>query len=136
MKTKSKYLLLSISFALFAFITIGAQPPGGGKGRGQGYRGPDSCRIQLRVDDMRQALDLSENQVKQIEEIHYAHVNEAKAIQKDYQDDCVGEREARRSLREKMDKEVKATLKKEQLAKYDEFMEARRGPHGHRHKKG
>jgi Spy/CpxP family protein refolding chaperone len=114
-----------------ALFTVQAQPGYGHKhGRGHGYGYPDSCRIQLMVDDMKKALSLTDEQVDKIEQIHYAHIQEVKAIDEKYKNDCVGAREARWALRDKMDTDVKAILNEEQKSKYDEFIDDRRGPHG------
>ena len=137
MKTNRIYLVLSISFLFMAVLSLSAQPPKGGKGQAHGHGPgsgmPDSCHVQLMVDDMRVALGLDEKQVQQIEEIHFSHISEVKAIDSQYQNDCVGARQARWDLRAKMDGEIKAVLSEDQAGKYDEFMENRRGPHGHGH---
>jgi Spy/CpxP family protein refolding chaperone len=123
-------LITAIVFTL-AGISVNAQPGYGQKhGAGHGYGYPDSCHIQLMVDDMKQALDLSDKQVEEIEQIHYKHMQEVKDLQMKYQGDCVGEREARRSTRDKVHEEIKAVLNDDQKAKFDEFVADRRGPHG------
>ncbi|MBA7529525.1 hypothetical protein ES705_21723 [subsurface metagenome] len=112
-------------------FTASAQP-----GYGKGHHGrhghwvSDSCRVQLMVDDLSKELSLTDEQKQKIEEIHYAHINEVKELREKYQNDCVGARDARIQLRQKMDDEVKKILNKEQQAKYEEFMSERRGPHG------
>lgn len=132
MKKVVRISMISAIVLTTALFTVNAQPGSGHKhGRGHGYGYPDSCRIQLMVDDMRQALDLSDKQVKEIEQIHYAHMEEVKNLQDKYKGDCVGEREARRSMREKVHEEIKAVLNDEQKVKFDEFIAQRQGPHGY-----
>jgi Spy/CpxP family protein refolding chaperone len=141
MKTVLKSSFVSAIIMIMAVLALNAQPgygPGPGKGGkhggGPGYGYPDSCRVQLMVDDMKKALTLSDEQVAEIENIHFTHIQEVKAIDEKYKNDCVGARDARWALRDKMDADVKAVLDDEQKAKYDTFMDERRGPHG-RHQK-
>lgn len=139
MKSVLKVSVLSVMILLVAAWNVEAQP---GNGRGKAYDHgpgprhgyPDSCRIQLMVDDMKKALSLNDEQVDKIEQIHYAHMQEAKSIDEKYSNDCVAARDAHWALRDKMDTEIKNVLKEEQKTKYDEFIKERRGPHG-AHKK-
>lgn len=136
MKKNVKFSGTLTVLILLTSLAVSAQP-GQGKGHhgGQGHWKPDSCRIQLMVDDLVKELSLSEEQRKQIEEIHYAHIDDVEKIHTEYKDknDCVGERNARIQLKEKMDAEIKTILNKEQQTLYDEFMRERRGPHGNHH---
>jgi Spy/CpxP family protein refolding chaperone len=140
MKTVFRISLVSaIAYTMAVFSAV-AQPgsnsgpgKGHGYGPGHGHGYPDSCRVQLMVDDMRQALSLNDQQVAKIEQIHYAHIQEMKAIDQQYTNDCVGARDARWALRDKIDSDVKAVLNEDQKVKYDEFVAERRGPHGHPH---
>lgn len=129
MKTRNRYLILAMVMIFGTVLSIQAQPRGG-RGPGGGYGYPDSCRIQLMVDDLRQEIGLNDQQVKNIEAIHFAHIAEVKAIRSEYRNDCVGARQAHWDLRAKVDGEVKALLNAEQGKKYDAFMAERRGPHG------
>lgn len=134
MKKVVKISLVSAFVLVVAGLSVNAQPghgPEDGRGHGHGYAYPDSCRIQLMVDDMKQALDLSDEQVKKIEQIHYTHMKEAQNLQNKYKGDCVGEREARRSMRDEIHKEIKEVLNDEQKVKFDEFIAQRQGPHGY-----
>jgi Spy/CpxP family protein refolding chaperone len=139
MKSVVKVSLLLAMVFMIAVMNVEAQP---GNGRGKAYDHgpgprhgyPDSCRIQLMVDDMKKALSLTDEQVDEIEQIHYAHIQEAKSIDEKYSNDCVAAREAHWALRDKMDSEVKGVLNDEQKNKYEEFMNERRGPHNS-HKK-
>ena len=137
MKKNVKFSGTIIALILVTSLGVLAQP-GQGKGQhgGHGHWKPDSCRIQLMVEDLSKELSLSEDQRKEIEEIHYAHMNDMEKIHMDYKNDCVGEREARIQLKEKMDADVKNILNKEQQTLYDEFMKERRGPHGNHHGPG
>ena len=107
----------------------GKGPHGHGAGVGHGF-GPDSCHIQLMVEDLSDALSLSEEQKAEILNIHYAHMQEMQTVLQKYKDDCVGEQEARMALRKKMDEAVKKILTADQQTKYDEFMDERKCPHG------
>jgi Spy/CpxP family protein refolding chaperone len=133
MKNMFKFSSLIIALMMVASISAFAQHgPGKGPHGKHGRRMSDSCRVQLRVDDLVKELSLSEKQRKEIETIHYAHISEAKKLHKEYEskNDCVEERNARIQLKEKMDAEVKKVLDNEQKTMYDEFIKERRGPHG------
>ncbi|MBN2524170.1 MAG: hypothetical protein JXB24_12940 [Bacteroidales bacterium] len=127
------------SVAMTAFLWIGSSIVSAQTGYGRGFHdGPgtwmtDSCRILLMVDDLSKELSLTEEQKLEIEEIHYAHISEMKQLRNKYKNDCVGEREARFQLRDKLDKDVKAVLTKEQQEQFDSFLCERRGPHGKHH---
>ncbi len=134
MKKMVKLLgMMAVLLWLTAF-SVSAQP---GNDRGQhgdhGYWMPDSCRIQLMVDDLSKELTLTDKQKQNIEEIHYAHIAEVKDLRNKYPNDCVGERNARFQLREKMNDDTRKILNKDQQKKYDEFMSDRRDPHGRPH---
>lgn len=134
MKKNVKFSGTLTLLILLTSMAVSAQP-GQGKGHhgGHGHWKPDSCRIQLMVEDLSKELSLSEDQKKQIEEIHYAHMNDVEKIHEEYKNDCVRDREECIQLREKMDADVKKVLNKEQQTLYDEFMKERRGPHGNHH---
>ena len=132
---------LSMMLALAAMVPVfsanaqpgpGKCPHGKGHGFGPGF-GSDSCHIQLMVEDMADSLSLTDEQKAAILDIHYTHMQEMKSISGQYQNDCVGEREARIASRNKMDEAIKKVLSDDQLAKYNEFMEGRRGPHCNHH---
>ena len=137
MKTIVK-LSLMFAFAVLVSFAANAQPGYGmrshpqGRGYGPGF-GPDSCHIQLMVDDLADALSLTDKQKADILELHYAHMQEMKSISGKYPNDCAGAREARIASRKKMDDAVKNILTADQQAKYDEFITERRGPHGRHH---
>lgn len=122
--------MIALTLLLTAYSAY-AQP-GHGKGqRGQfNHWGPDSCRVQLMVDDLAKELSLSDKQRHEIEELHYAHMAEAQELRGNYRNDCVRERNARLELREKIDIETRKVLDKGQQEKYDDFISERRGPHG------
>ena len=141
MKAIVKLSMMLALAAMVSVFTANAQPgPGRGpQGKGQGFGpgrgfGSDSCHTQLMVEDMADALSLTDEQKTAILEAHYVHQQEMKEISGQYRNDCVGEREARIASRNKMDEAVKKVLSEDQLAKYDEFMEGQRGPHGHYHR--
>jgi len=140
MKTIAKFSMILALITTVAVYTTQAQPGygNGPRGQGPGYGwglGPDSCHMQLIVEDLSDALSLSDKQKADILDLHYVHIQEMKSISKDYQNDCVGERNARIASREKMDAAVRKILSTDQQMKYEEFMAEQRGPHGqyHRH---
>jgi hypothetical protein len=102
------------------------------RGHGHGY-GPDSCHIQLMVNDVAKEVGLSDKEEAKLLQLHYDHMAEIKNIDVKYKNDCVAARDARIASREKMDKSIKDMLNEGQLAKYDEFMQNRPGPHGKPH---
>ena len=139
MKTIAKLSLLLVMVTTLAVFTTEAQPGYGKEWRGhdhsygRGFR-PDSCRIQLKVEDLSKVLSLTEDQKNEILKIHYAHMEEMKSISEKYQDDCVGEHEARIASRKKTREAVEKILTDEQQEKFDDYLSERGGPHGHRHR--
>jgi Spy/CpxP family protein refolding chaperone len=132
MKTIWKIGMIVSAITLLPLHDIKAQP-GPGHPRGGGFGPSDSCNIQLMVDDMAKQLSLTDQQKQQILEIHYKHMQDMKALQGKYKNDCVGEREARLQLRQKLDADIKAVLTQDQQTKWNEFIKNRRGPHGDPH---
>ena len=137
MKAAIRISMISALFLMLAGYSVNAQYGRGhrhGPNRGHGHA--DSCRIQLRVDDMRESLSLTDDQVAAIEQIHYDHMQEAKDLRKKYEGDCVGERNARRALRDEIHKEINSVLDKDQQEEFEKIIaerKAHRGPHhGHR----
>lgn len=138
MKTIVKLSLMIVLAGSLATYTAKAQPGHGMKGHkhgpGYGHRfGPDSCHLQLMVEDLSDILSLSDKQKADILELHYAHMEEMKSISEKYRNDCVGEREARIESRKKMDEEIKKILTEEQQEKFEKLINERRGPHEHHH---
>lgn len=137
MKTLVRLSMVAVLISTFGIMFAQAQDygrgPGQGRGPGRGHGhgfGPDSCHLQLMVNDLAKEIGLSEKQEKEILELHYAHLAEMKSINTQYKSDCVGARDARIASREKMDESIKKVLTEEQAGLYDKFMESRRGPHG------
>jgi Spy/CpxP family protein refolding chaperone len=139
MKTIVRFSMMLALITTVAVIAAEAQP---GKGRksGRGYsnkpgfkQGHDSCRVQIRVADLTDALLLNKDQKEQILALHYKHMDEMKSIRPQYADDCMGAREAQISARKKLDAETKQVLNAGQQEKYDEFMAGRRSPGGRHH---
>lgn len=129
-------LRLSLAVMLLSTVAIFSADGQRGHGRWQGHGhgggfgfGPDSCHIQMRVADLADELGLSDKQEKKILDLHYAHMEGVKTFSTKYKNDCVGAREARITFRTEFDDSVKKILNSDQLAKYDEFMDDRRGPH-------
>ncbi len=134
MKTVVRISMISAMLFALAGLSVNAQNgmgPKQGSPPGHGY--PDSCRIQLMVDDMREPLSLSDNQVQQIEQIHYNHMEEAKELRRKYKNDCVGARDARKEMRDQVQSEVKDVLNEEQKKQFDAFLAGRRSNHGPHH---
>ncbi|MBN1599915.1 MAG: hypothetical protein JW894_16585 [Bacteroidales bacterium] len=135
---KSGLIAAFTGLLIFMMTGVNAQRgyKGGGPGGpgGPGFRGPDSCNVQLLVYDMAEELGLNTEQEKEILQLHYDHIVAIKNINQEYKNDCVGERNARWELREKLDADVKKVLNADQQEKYDEFIKERKGPHGPRRK--
>ena len=139
MKTIVKLSIMLALVTVVPVFTVNAQQgvgrgPQGGPGPGPGPRqgfGIDSCHIQLIVEDMADALSLTDEQKAAVLEAHYTHMQEMKLIPEQYRNDCVGEREARNASRKKMDDAVKDALSDDQLAKFDDFIDNRRVSRGH-----
>ncbi|MBN1951030.1 MAG: hypothetical protein JW801_07490 [Bacteroidales bacterium] len=139
----NRLAMMMILAGTFAVASVTAQPGyGQGKGNGNGYGhghgrgpghgfGPDSCHLQLMVNDAAKEVGLTEKQEAELLQLHYDHLAEIKTINANNKNDCVAARDARIASREKMDTRIKKMLSEDQLAKYDQFMQERRGPHGH-----
>lgn len=135
MKTMIKVSIILAILITAGGMTVEAQRgyghgPGRGYGPGHGHGyGPDSCHLQLMVNDLADELGLSDEQEAKILQLHYDHMAEMKSFRTEYNNDCVGEREARIASRNKLDENTKKVLTAEQAVKYDEIMADRRGPH-------
>ncbi len=132
MKTIERVIQSGMVVTAIACMTIlGCQAqPGNGTHGGHGSGGPDSCHMKQMVADMAKELSLSDDQQLKIEEIHYAHMQEMKALHDKYKNNCEGEPEAHHKLMQKLEGDIKAVLNADQQAKYDEFIKDKRGQHG------
>ncbi len=128
MKTAIKLGLAALILGWVSMSALQAQC-GNGQGKGPGYgpeAGHDSCRVQLKVNDMDEALDLSDAQKAKILQMHYDHIVEMKALKTRYKDNCVEGREAIGKARDAFDQKVRSELTAEQADKYDAFLIGRR----------
>jgi hypothetical protein len=132
MRTCIKIASIAFAMAILPFGKLIAQQGHGPNNRG-GYGPPDSCHIQLMVEDMTKQLSLTDQQKQQILNIHYKHMQDMKTLQGKYKNDCVGENEARNKLSRQMHADIMTVLNKEQQTKWDEIMKDRGGPHGGHH---
>jgi Spy/CpxP family protein refolding chaperone len=132
MKTTIKMGMIAFAISCAAYYSAQAQA-GDVPHHNGGYGPPDSCHIQLMVDDMAKQLTLTDQQRQQILEIHYKQMQEVKALPAKYKNDCVGEREARNQLRQQIHTEVRAVLNKDQQVKFDKSMKERCGRHDMHH---
>jgi Spy/CpxP family protein refolding chaperone len=89
----------------------------------------DSCRIQSIVDRMVKEFSLTDAQKQQILQINYSHMRDFSSMDAKYKNDCVGAREAHIQLMKKKVDEIKAVLNDQQKARFEEFINKRRGPH-------
>ena len=129
---KIKFVSALVLFFVVPASAILAQPGYGMRphhGGGYGMWHPDSCHVQLMVDDLAQQLSLTDAQRQKVLDIRLAHIDEINKIQAKYAGDCLGERNARWDSRKKMDEQIKAVLNDDQKQKYEEIMGQWRGPY-------
>lgn len=101
----------------------GDQPPSRASSR-PGPALPDSTRIAEMVNEMNVALSLSDEQKDRIAELHFAHFDEVRERMANGRPP----REEMEALRKEFEKAVKAELRDDQRAAYDEFVARRRPP--------
>lgn len=118
--------------------TAGAQPGGGG-GRGGGGRGgqgggqggqppalPDSAGIVQIVDEMADAVVLTDEQYVQVTDLHFAHFAEVQGMMAQGRP----ERSKMEALRSEFEKDVKAVLREDQQGVYDKYLSSRQRQRG------
>ena len=135
MNTLHKIITTVLALVLFAFVTssfLQAQP----QQQPRGPMLPDSTQIVKMVDELAEAVSLSEKQKEEILKLHFEHFNQAKAGMKKEQKDNEKPRKAPDELRAKFEEQIKALLNEEQQAKFDNFFkqqhqERRRPPREH-----
>lgn len=100
--------------------------PGGGRGGGQERGGPpplpDAEQIEAMVDQLDEALDLSDEQEEQVSELYFDHFEEVKSAMTDRPD-----RSRMESLRSAFEENVKAVLDDDQQEAFAEYLKSR-GP--------
>lgn len=105
---------------------------GGGEGAGQGNFDPGAF-IDRQMDQMKESIDLSDDQEKQIREILTSGSENMQKMREEMRDgggDFEGMRETMQKMRDEQDSKIKAILPDEQWEKYEvmqEEMRARRG---------
>lgn len=106
-------------------------PPGGGRGGGGQGRGgppplPDAEQIEAMVDELDEALDLSDEQEAQVSELYVAHFEEVEEAMSDGRPD----RSRMESLRSDFEDDVKAVLDDDQQEAFDEYLESQERSRG------
>jgi len=105
-------------------------PPRGNGGPGQPPALPDSSGIVEIVDEMAEALSLTDDQKSRVSELHFAHFAAAEKVLGASRGDREGTREAMDDLRRDFEADVKEILTDEQQEAFDELSASRRGRSG------
>ncbi len=84
---------------------------------------PDSEQIEQQVNELAEALSLSDQQKSEILTLHINHFNQAKTMMSDNPD-----REKMEQLRKELEEQVMAVLDDEQKVKYSEYMKNQKRP--------
>jgi Spy/CpxP family protein refolding chaperone len=79
------------------------------------------------VDHMTKEFSLTDDQKQKILQINYSHMRDFITLDAKYKNDCVGAHEAHLQLMKKKVDEIKAVLNDEQKAKFDGFINKRKG---------
>jgi Spy/CpxP family protein refolding chaperone len=133
MKTLFRLSLMLAVASLLSFNQVEAQRGHShGPGPGQGY-GPDSCHIQMMVNDLAEELSLTTDQEQKILELHYAHIEKVKSFRDEYKNDCVAGKAAHEADRKELDDEVRKVLNNDQAVKFEQFILERNEHHGPGH---
>jgi len=128
------FLLMAVFVAFIMSCNQGAknnqQPafgPGGGMG-GSGNFDP-AAFIDRQMEELKEGLDLSDDQEKQVREIITAGSETMRKAREEMQDGG-GDREAMREkmqqMREEQNEKIKAVLTEEQFTKYEQIQQERR----------
>lgn len=132
MTTRKLIAVMIVCAALSSTTSALAQggPPGGGRGGGPGRGGPpplpDADQIEAMVQELDQALDLSDAQEEKVSDLYVAHFEAVKKAMSKKQD-----RAKMEDLRKDLEKDVKALLDDRQKALYEEYLKSR-GPESER----
>ena len=86
---------------------------------------PDSVQIVKMVDELATAISLSDEQKKQVSELHFAHFEEAKELMEENKSDRENHRQAMDDLRQEFDEQVKELLTEKQLKDFEKFIKNR-----------
>lgn len=108
-------------FIFFVSNTLQARPARGG-GQGKGPRMPDSDQIEQMVDDLAEAILLSEQQQTDVLKLYTDHFDEMKTAMESGQKDHEAMRQQHEEMREELETDIKALLTEEQQGQFDEFM--------------
>ena len=137
MNKMNKFSLLLL--ALFAVVAMSCdklqrnnqqqeQPqfsPGGG-GMGGGNFDP-AAFVDRQMEELKEGLELSDDQVKQVREIITAGFETMRNAREEMQDgDRDAMREKMQQMREEQNQKIKAVLSEEQFAKYEQIQKERR----------
>jgi Spy/CpxP family protein refolding chaperone len=83
-----------------------------------------------RIDHLKTELNLTDNQVTQLEKIFESRHEEMQALRSADYKSREEKREAMQGFRESMEKEIEVVLDETQYAKFQEIKKERRGEHG------
>jgi len=126
-----------IAICVFCLLTVGGTlvfaqggPPRGNGGPGQPPALPDSTGIVNIVDEMAEALSLTDDQKDRIAELHFAHFAAAEQVLGASRGDREGAREAMDDLRQDFEADMKDLLTDAQQEAFDEFSASRHGRSG------
>lgn len=114
-------ILLSASSAFAQGGPPGGGQGGGGKGRGGPPPLPDAEQIEVMVDELDEALDLTDEQEVQVSDLYFAHFEEIEELMSDRP-----ERSRMESLRSDFEDDVKAVLDDDQKAAYEEYLKSQK----------
>ncbi|MGD9488170.1 MAG: hypothetical protein AB7W47_09115 [Calditrichaceae bacterium] len=83
---------------------------------------PDSEQIVKMVDELAEALTLTNEQKSAITDLYMAHFEDAKELMEENKGDRESQREAMEDLKKDFDNRVKELLNDDQIAKYEAYM--------------
>ncbi len=87
---------------------------------------PDSEQIVKMVDELAEALTLTNEQNSAITDLYMAHFEDAKELMEENKGDRESQREAMEDLKKDFDNRVKELLNDDQIAKYEAYMKDRK----------
>ncbi|MGD9899475.1 MAG: hypothetical protein AB7T22_10165 [Calditrichaceae bacterium] len=86
---------------------------------------PDSAQIVKIVDELAEALTLTEEQKSAITDLHFTHFADAKELMEANKGDRESNRQAMEDLRKDFDNQIKELLNDDQIAKYEAYIKNR-----------
>ena len=114
--------LFTLCMIMLAFATLTLAQPEGGPGRG----GPSEEQIKAQMDEMAEAVGLTDAQRDTIMVIQKKHMEAGRAKMEEAHGSRRDMMKSFKSIQDEMDKEIIAQLTDEQVPKYEKFVEQRR----------